>query len=126
MDFHDQVPVELAHFLEAHITQDASVVDHDVDGAESIDSSLDNLVTEFDGVLVGDCNTTLGLDLIDNGICGVLGGGLILTLNGTTEVIDDDLAAARSEHESVLTAKTVSSTGHDCDLSIEANITHSD
>ena len=81
MHFHDQVPVELAHFLEANVTQDASVVDNDINSAKGIDSSLDNLVTELHGVFVCDSDATCGLDFVDNDISGMLGISLVFSLD---------------------------------------------
>ena len=124
MNFHDKVPIELSHFLERNIAKNTSVVDHDIDSAESIDSSLNDLVTELDRILVCDGLATGSLDLINNSISGVLGSLLTFALNRATEIVDDNLGATAGKKKSILAAKTISSTCNDSHLSGEADITH--
>lgn len=68
VDLHDEVPVHILHVLEADITEDTGVVDENIDAAESLDSSLDDLVTILDAVVVGNGLATGGLDLVDDNI----------------------------------------------------------
>ena len=124
MNFHDKVPIELSHFLERNIAKNTSVVNHDIDSAESIDSSLDDLVTELDRILVCDGLATGSLDLINNSISGVLGSLLTFALDRATEIVDDNLGATAGKKKSILTAKAISSTCNDSHLSGEADITH--
>ena len=124
MNFHDEVPIELAHLLERDIAQDSSVVDNDVNGTEVVDSSLDDFLTELDRVLVGAGNATSSDDLINDDIGGVLLSSLVLSLDRTTKIVDNNLAASLGEHKSVLAAETVASASNNCDLSVVANITH--
>ena len=124
MNLHDQIPVNLLHLLEGDVTEDTGVVDDDVDSAEGINSGLDNLVTELNGVLVSDSDTTGSLDLINDGISGVLGLRLVLTLNRTAEIVNNDLGTTGGKKESILAAETITSAGHNSDLTIEANVTH--
>ena len=96
MHLHDQIPVELAHLVEGYVAEDSSVVDDDVDGAERVHGSLDDLVTKFDGIIVSDGCATVLLDLSDNEVgrrrCLAL---LVLALQRLAEVVDDDFGAAR-------------------------------
>lgn len=73
VDLHDEIPVLILEVLETGVTEDTSIVDEDVDAAESLDGSLDNLVTKLDAVVVGDSLATGGLDLVDDNI-GCLDG----------------------------------------------------
>lgn len=68
VDLHDQVPVLVGEVLEADITENTGIVDDDVDAAESLDGSLDDLVAVLDAVVVGDSLAASGLDLIDNNV----------------------------------------------------------
>lgn len=64
MDLEDQIPVLVLDVLEADVSQDTSVVDQDVDPAEGLDGSFDDLVAVLNGVVVGDGFPTSLLDLI--------------------------------------------------------------
>lgn len=68
VDGHDEIPVLVGHVLEADVTENAGVVDEDVDATESLDGSLDDLVAILDAVVVGNSLAASGLDLIDNHI----------------------------------------------------------
>lgn len=48
MDLVDEFPIRLLHVLEADISQDARVVDEDIDTPESIDCSLDDVLSVLD------------------------------------------------------------------------------
>lgn len=71
VDLHNEIPVLILEVLEASITEDTSIVDEDIDAAESLDGSVDNLVTKLDAVVVGDSLATGGLDLVDDNIGGL-------------------------------------------------------
>jgi hypothetical protein len=60
------------HVLKANITQDASIVDEDINPAKGLDSGLNYLVTICDTIVVGYCLAACGFDLIDNYICCLL------------------------------------------------------
>lgn len=66
MNLQDEIPVFILHLLEGDIPQDTCVVQEDINLAEVIDGSLDDLIAFNDRVVVCDGNTTLGLDLFDN------------------------------------------------------------
>lgn len=67
----DQIPILILHVLEADVTEDASIVDEDVDAAKGLDGGLDDPVTILDTVVVGDGLSTGSLDLFDNHVCGL-------------------------------------------------------
>ena len=48
VDFHDQVPVGVLHVLEADISEDAGIVDQNVDSAKGLDGCVDDLFTILD------------------------------------------------------------------------------
>jgi hypothetical protein len=66
MDVIDQIPVLIFHVLEADITQNASVVEEDIDAAEVVNGGLNDALAIFNAVVVGDCLTTSGFDLVDD------------------------------------------------------------
>lgn len=68
VDLHDQVPVLVGQVLEADVTEDTGVVDDNVDTAESLDGGVDDLLTELDGVVVGDGLAAGSLDFVDDDI----------------------------------------------------------
>jgi hypothetical protein len=68
---HDQVPVFILHILEANVSQNAGIVDENIDSPKVLNGSLDDGITIFDAVVVGDGLTTSFSDLVDNDICGL-------------------------------------------------------
>lgn len=64
----DEVPVGVLEVLERDIPQDTSVVDEDVDGTESLDGSLDDLLAVLDGIVVGDGLSASLLNLLNDDI----------------------------------------------------------
>ena len=71
MDAVDQIPVRLFHVLEADISQDTGVVDENIDAAEGINGCLDNSLSVFYRVVVGDRLAASGADRLDDFICGL-------------------------------------------------------
>ena len=67
----DEVPILIFHVLEADISQNSRIVEEDIDAAEGINGSLDDLVAILDAVIVGYGLATCLLDLIDDDICGL-------------------------------------------------------
>ena len=49
----DQIPIRIFHILEADVSQDASVIEEDVDSAKGIDGGLNDSVAILDTVVVG-------------------------------------------------------------------------
>lgn len=72
VDLEDQVPVLVLDILEADISQDAGVVDEDVNTAKRLYRSVDNLVTVLYGVVVCDGLSAGLLYLIDDDIGGLV------------------------------------------------------
>lgn len=87
MNLEDQVPVLVLNILEADITQDTGVVDQNVDATKCLDGSLDDLVTIFDGVIIGNCLSTVLLDLIDYYIGGLVNEDKLALGNFATRVM---------------------------------------
>ncbi len=70
VDFQHQVPVLLRHLGEAHITEDAGIVDHDIHGAEVIQRGLHYRLAVFHRVIVGNRFSPHGPDLFHHLVCG--------------------------------------------------------
>jgi len=66
VNLHDEVPVEISHLHEGDVSKDTGVVDNNINLSEGINSSLDDSVTELDGVSVSNSLTTGSLNLIDD------------------------------------------------------------
>lgn len=64
----DEVPVLVAHLVEDTITQNACIIDQNVDAAKGVNGRLDDLVAVLYRVVVGHgCAASLA-DLIDNDV----------------------------------------------------------
>lgn len=71
MDLVDQLPVLIFHVLEADVPQDAGIIDENVNTAKILNGSVDDLVSEFDAVVVGNGFAPGGFDLFHDQICGL-------------------------------------------------------
>lgn len=73
LDVHgvDQIPIRILHVLEADVSQDTSVVDEDVDAAEGLNGSLDDLLAILDAVVVGNSLSAGLFDLVDDNVGGL-------------------------------------------------------
>lgn len=71
MDLEDQVPVLVFDILEANIPEDTSVVDKNIDTAKGLDRGVDDFVTVFNRIVVGNSLAAGLLDLVDDYICGL-------------------------------------------------------
>jgi hypothetical protein len=67
----DQVPIRLLHVLEADVSQDAGIVDKNVNAAKGVDSCLDDGLTILNRVVVGNRFTACGADLFDDLVGGL-------------------------------------------------------
>ncbi|KAI6769210.1 hypothetical protein HG531_010314 [Fusarium graminearum] len=68
MDVQDRVPEIVVHVGEGLVAEDTGIVDHDIDAAKGINSSLDDLLTIFSGGLDTDGLATKLLDLSNHGL----------------------------------------------------------
>lgn len=71
MNLLDEIPIGILEVLEGDIPQDTSVVDEDVDGTESLDGSLNDLLAVLNGIVVGNGLSAILLDLLNNNICSL-------------------------------------------------------
>ncbi len=71
VNLEDEVPVRVLDVLEAHVTQDAGIVDQDIDATEALDGSLNDLVAVLHAVVVGHGLAAGGFDLVDDDIGGL-------------------------------------------------------
>ncbi len=76
MDLEDEIPVGILHVLEADIPEDAGIIDQHIDATEVLDGRVDNLVAEFDRVVVGYGLAASSTDLVDDDISGLCGKGV--------------------------------------------------
>lgn len=72
VDCGDQVPVGVLHVLEADVAENTGIVDQDIDAAEGVNGSLDDLVTKLDAVVVCNGLASSLLDLVDDDISSLL------------------------------------------------------
>lgn len=71
VDLDNQVPVLVLDVLEADVTQDAGVVDEDIDATEGLDGGVDDALAVLDRVVVCDSLAAGCLDLVDDDISGL-------------------------------------------------------
>jgi hypothetical protein len=67
--FEDQIPILIFHILETDIPQYTSIIDQDMHASKGLDSSLDNSITIFNAVVVGDGLASGFLDLFYDFVC---------------------------------------------------------
>lgn len=116
VDSGDQVPVGVLHVLEADIAQNTGIVDKDVDAAEGVNGSLDDLVTKLDAVVVCNGLASSLLDLVDDDISGLSDRVSIrstpeadlaylavvtLALEGASQVVHDNIGTSCAEECSI-------------------------
>jgi hypothetical protein len=73
VDVVDEIPIRLLHVLEADISQNAGIVDEDIDPTEGVDGRLDDGFSILDRVVVGDRLAACGADVLDDFVCGLVG-----------------------------------------------------
>ena len=66
MDFEDQIPVGILHVLEADVPENAGIVNEDIDAAEVVNGSLDDLFAVLDAIVVCYRVPAVLLDLVDD------------------------------------------------------------
>jgi hypothetical protein len=71
VDVVDEIPVRLLHVLEADISQNAGIVDEDIDATERVDGRLDDGFSVLHRVVVGDRLAACGADVVDDFVCGL-------------------------------------------------------
>jgi hypothetical protein len=122
VNLHDEVPVEIGHLHERDVSKDTSVVDNNIDLSEGINSSLDDSVTEFDGVSVSNSLTTGSLNLIDD----FLSNASASTISSVrhTKIVNDDLSTLGGKPQGVFSSETVSCTSDDDDSVIKSDSAH--
>jgi hypothetical protein len=88
MHSHDQIPIGIFHIFETDVTKDTSIVDEDINSSESLDGSINDLVTELDAVVIGNSFTASFLDFIDDDISSLdlLASSIRVTRKGSYSV----------------------------------------
>jgi hypothetical protein len=69
---HDKIPIGIFHVLEADVTKDTSIVDEDIDSSESLDGSIDDLITKLDAVVIGNGLSSSFLDFVHDDISSLV------------------------------------------------------
>ena len=84
VDCHNDVPLVIGHVGECLVSEDASIVDQDINSAVVVDGGLDYRISIFNRCFVADCSTSELLDFLHYGI-------------GIDEIVDDDLGTTFGE-----------------------------
>ena len=71
MDFNDQIPVVVGHILEADISQNAGIVEENIDSSELPNSGINDFFAVLHAVVVCDCFASSCLDFINDYIGGL-------------------------------------------------------
>jgi hypothetical protein len=95
----DQIPIGVLHVLEADVSEDTGIVNENINAAECLDSSLDDLLAIVDAVVVGNGLSTGLSDLVDDNIGSL--GVAALALEGATQVVDHDIGTSGCEEQTV-------------------------
>jgi hypothetical protein len=72
VDVVDEVPIRLLHVLEADISQNAGIVDEDINATKGINGRLDDGFSILDRIVVADRLAACGADLFDDFVCGLV------------------------------------------------------
>jgi hypothetical protein len=137
----NQIPVLVFHVLEADISQDTSVVEQDVNAAIILNSGLDDLLTMLYAVVVGYRFTASSFDLVDDDVGCLVDrcwlaivptsaghsekwatylGRVSLTLERSSQVIDNHTRTSRPEKKCVSPTKPTSCPCYDDYLTIKS------
>ena len=108
VDFHDEVPIKVFHFLEWDVSENTGIVDQNVDFSEIVNCSFDNFFSELDWIVISDCDSSFALDLFYDFIGSI--SGVTGSWNCWTQVIDDDFSSSGGIEESVFPSESSSST----------------
>ncbi|MNO86526.1 hypothetical protein D3C76_779250 [compost metagenome] len=121
LDVHvlDQVPLFLGHLVEGTVTQDAGVVDQDIEGAESLQRGGHDLLALGHRMVVGHRLAAQRTDFGDHGVGG--GAGAAQAFGGHTQVVDHDLGASGAEQQGVGAAQAVACASDNCNFAVESN-----
>lgn len=118
MNFEDELPVNIFHFLERNISKDASIIDKHVNTSEVINGCFNDFLSKLHWIVVGNSNTTLSFDLIDDNIsCFVV---ISLSTVRSSQIVDDHLSSSTGKEESVLFTNTTSSSSHNHHFTIKS------
>ncbi len=114
----DGVPVGLLHLEDHPISQDAGVVDEDVEPAEGVHGLLDHgfgVVEVGNVATVHDRLAAHALDLVHDGLCraDVAAG----PVDVAAQIVHHDLCALGSEHQRMLPSDAATGSRDDCDSS---------
>jgi hypothetical protein len=107
------------HVRDRTIAHDAGIVHQDVDAAEAIHRGLDDVRRALEvgnGVVVRNGFTADGFDLFHD-----LGGRIFLaaaTIDGTANVIDDDLGTFARQRDGDAATDAAARTGYDCNFAL--------
>ena len=109
MHVHDGVPQAVVHVGEGLVTEDAGVVDDDINTAKGVDGGLDDGITVLSRELGTDGLAAEGLDLVDD-------------IVGVDEVVDNDGSAGLGEGKAVGAADTGTATGDEGNATGEVDL----
>lgn len=68
MDAVDEIPVLILHILETDVTENTGIVKQNINTTEVLDSSLNDTLAILYTVVVGNCLTASGTDLLNDDI----------------------------------------------------------
>ena len=71
MNFNDQIPVVVGHILEADISQNAGIVEENIDSPELPNSGINDFFAVLHAVVICDCFASSCLDFINDYIGGL-------------------------------------------------------
>lgn len=67
----DKIPVLLLHVLEADIAQNAGIVDEHIDAPKVVNGRLDDGLSIFDRIVVGNGLAACSADRLNDFVCGL-------------------------------------------------------
>ena len=118
MNLVDQVPVLIFHLLEGNISQNAGIIDENIYLSEVVNCSFDYFLSEFYWIVVSNCDSSLGLYLVDNLISSIV--AVSLTSARSSQIVHNNFGAPRSKEKGILFPNSSSSSSNNDYLAIKS------
>ena len=95
MDFINQIPILIFHFLEGNIPQNTSIVNKNINFSKIISSCFDYLLSKLYWIIVGNSNSSFGFNLFDYFISSIV--AISLSSSWSSQVIYNNFSTSRSK-----------------------------
>jgi hypothetical protein len=92
MDFNNDVPILLLHFLEWNIPENTSIIYQNIDSTEIIYGSFYYFISKLNGIIISNCNSTFRFNFLDYFVCSLARSSLSRNLG--SEIINNNFCTS--------------------------------